>query len=280
MQEQLNRASVLTEALPYIKKYSGKTAVIKYGGNAMLNENLKRSILSDIVLLWYVGVKVVLVHGGGPDINEMLGKLEIESKFIDGLRYTSDEAIDVIQMVLCGKTNKDLVKILNEVGGNAVGVSGIDANLAKGIKLEKYGNVGEITDMDVSFVQDLIDKNYIPVVSSVATAGETSLNVNADTFAAKLSGALKADHFMLLTDVNGVMRDPKDETTLIPEINIDDIPKLVDDGIISGGMIPKIECCTLAVKSGVKQTTIQNGAKEHSILIELLSDEGSGTLFY
>ncbi len=280
MQEQLNRASVLTEALPYIKKYSGKTVVIKYGGNAMLNENLKRSILSDIVLLWYVGVKVVLVHGGGPDINEMLGKLEIESKFIDGLRYTSDEAIDVIQMVLCGKTNKDLVKILNEVGGNAVGVSGIDANLAKGIKLEKYGNVGEVTDMDVSFVQDLIDKNYIPVVSSVATAGETSLNVNADTFAAKLSGALKADHFMLLTDVNGVMLDPKDETTLIPEINIDDIPKLVEDGIISGGMIPKIECCTLAVKSGVKQTTIQNGTKEHSILIELLSDDGSGTLFY
>lgn len=278
--EDLKRASVLTEALPYMQKYIGKKVVIKYGGNAMLNEELKRSIISDIVLLHFVGVKVILVHGGGPDINNVLDKLNIKSEFIDGLRYTTDEAMEAIQMVLCGKTNKELVSLIGEAGVKAVGLSGLDGNMVKGEKMEKYGNVGEITDVDTELLEDLLVKGYIPVVSSVAYGeNSSSLNTNADTFASKLSIALKADHLMLLTDVNGVLRDPKDESTLIPVIKVSEVPKLVKDGVISGGMIPKIECCTLAVRHGVKQTTIQNGTKKHSILLELLSDSGIGTLF-
>ena len=280
MSENFTKASVLTEALPYIKKYIGKTIVIKYGGNAMLNDELKKSIVSDIVLLHLVGVKVVLAHGGGPDINDMLNKLNIESEFIDGLRYTSDETIDIIQMVLCGKTNKELVSLIGKAGAKAVGLCGLDGNMAKATKLEKYGNVGEIVEMDVSIVQDVLEKGYIPVVSSIAFSDDTSLNVNADSFASKLSIALKADHLMLLTDVCGVLENPADPSTLIPMVRVSDVPRLIKEGIISGGMIPKIECCTLAVRHGVKQTTIQNGAKKHSILIELLSDSGSGTLFY
>lgn len=278
--EDLKRASILTEALPYMKKYIGKTVVIKYGGNAMLNEELKCSIISDIALLHFVGVKVVLVHGGGPDINTVLEKLNIESKFIDGLRYTSDEAMEVIQMVLCGKTNKELVNLIGECGIKAVGLSGLDGNMVKAVKMEKYGNVGDVTDVDTELMDDILNKGYIPVVASVAYGeGGGSLNINADTFASKLSIALKADHLMLLTDVSGVLRDPKDESTLISTIKVSDVPKLIKDGIISGGMIPKIECCTLAVRHGVTQTTIQNGTKKHSILLELLSDSGSGTLF-
>lgn len=278
--EDLKRASVLTEALPYMQKYIGKTVVIKYGGNAMINEELKRSIISDIVLLHFVGVKVVLVHGGGPDINNVLDELHIKSEFIDGLRYTTDEAMDAIQMVLCGKTNKNLVSLIGQAGVKAVGLSGLDGNMVKADKMDKYGNVGSITDVDTEIVVDLLDKGYVPVISSVAF-GENgqSLNTNADTFASKISIALKADHLMLLTDVNGVLRDPKDESTLISTIKVSEVPKLIKDGIISGGMIPKIECCTLAVRHGVKQTTIQNGTKKHSILLELLSDSGIGTLF-
>lgn len=278
--EDLKRASVLTEALPYMQKYIGKTVVIKYGGNAMINEELKRSIISDIVLLHFVGVKVVLVHGGGPDINSVLDELHIKSEFIDGLRHTTDEAMEAIQMVLCGKTNKNLVSLIGEAGVKAVGLSGLDGNMVKADKMEKYGNVGDITDVDTELVVDLLDKGYIPVISSVAFGDHgNSLNTNADTFASKISIALKADHLMLLTDVNGVLRDPKDESTLISTIKVSEVPKLIKDGVISGGMIPKIECCTLAVRHGVKQTTIQNGTKKHSILLELLSDSGIGTLF-
>ncbi|OON98917.1 MAG: acetylglutamate kinase [Epulopiscium sp. Nele67-Bin004] len=273
-------AAILTEALPYIQNYIGKTIVIKYGGNAMLSQELKESIISDIVLLHMIGVKVVLVHGGGPDINALLDKLGKKSEFIDGLRYTDDEDIEYIQMVLCGKTNKELVSLIGKAGGKAVGLSGLDGNMTTASKMEKYGNVGEITHVDPSLVEDLLQRNYIPVISSIAFSDGGSLNVNADLFAAKLSIVLKADHFMLLTDVKGVMRDPKDESTLIPTIKVSTVPKLIKEGIISGGMIPKVDCCTLAVRNGVKQTTIQKGTQKHSILLELLSNEGSGTLFY
>lgn len=276
----MDKAQILTEALPYIKKYIGKIVVVKYGGNAMLSQELKETIVSDIVLLNMVGVKVVLVHGGGPDINALLNKIGKESKFIDGLRYTDDEDIDYIQMVLCGKTNKELVSLIGKSGAKAVGISGLDGTLATATKLEKYGNVGEVTKVDPTIIHDLLDKNYIPVVSSIAFSKEGSLNVNADLFASKLSIILKADHFMLLTDVKGVMRDKDDESTLIKEIKVSQVPGLVKEGVISGGMIPKVDCCTLAVRNGVKQTTIQKGTLKHSILLELLSDEGSGTLFY
>lgn len=276
----MDKAQILTEALPYIKKYIGKIVVVKYGGNAMLSQELKETIVSDIVLLNMVGVKVVLVHGGGPDINALLNKIGKESKFIDGLRYTDDEDIDYIQMVLCGKTNKELVSLIGKAGAKAVGISGLDGTLAIATKLEKYGNVGEVTKVDPTIIHDLLDKNYIPVVSSIAFSKEGSLNVNADLFASKLSIILKADHFMLLTDVKGVMRDKDDESTLIKEIKVSQVPGLVKEGVISGGMIPKVDCCTLAVRNGVKQTTIQKGTLKHSILLELLSDEGSGTLFY
>ncbi|OOB80606.1 MAG: acetylglutamate kinase [Epulopiscium sp. Nuni2H_MBin003] len=273
-------AQILTEALPYIKKYIGKIVVIKYGGNAMLSQELKESIVSDIVLLNMIGVKVVLVHGGGPDINTLLDKIGKKSTFIDGLRYTDDEDIEYIQMVLCGKTNKELVSLIGKAGASAVGLSGLDANITRATKMEKYGNVGDITNVDPTLINDLLDKHYIPVISSIASSKEGSLNVNADLFAAKLSIVLQADHFMLLTDVKGVMRDKADDTTLIKEIQVSRVPSLVQEGIISGGMIPKVDCCTLAVRNGVKQTTIQDGTTKHSILLELLSDEGSGTLFY
>ncbi|OON95188.1 MAG: acetylglutamate kinase [Candidatus Epulonipiscioides saccharophilum] len=276
----MDRAEVLTEALPYIRKYIGKIIVIKYGGNAMLSQDLKESIVSDIVLLNMVGVKVVLVHGGGPDINDLLSKLGKESKFIDGLRYTDDEDIEYIQMVLCGKTNKELVSLIGKTGAKAVGISGLDATLATAVKMPKYGNVGDITDVDPTLIKDLLLKNYIPVVSSIAFSEQGSLNINADLFAAKLSIVLEADHFMLLTDVKGVLRDKNNEDSLIKEIKVSQVPELIEDGIISGGMIPKVDCCTLAARNGVKQTTIQKGTLKHSILIELLSDEGSGTMFY
>lgn len=276
----MDRAEVLTEALPYIRKYIGKIVVIKYGGNAMLSQDLKESIVSDIVLLNMIGVKVVLVHGGGPDINDLLSKLGKESKFIDGLRYTDDEDIEYIQMVLCGKTNKELVSLIGKAGAKAVGISGLDATLATAVKMPKYGNVGDITDVNPTLIKDLLLKNYIPVVSSIAFSEDGSLNINADLFAAKLSIVLEADHFMLLTDVKGVLRDKNNEDSLIKEIKMSQVPELIKDGIISGGMIPKVDCCTLAVRNGVKQTSIQKGTLKHSILIELLSDEGSGTMFY
>ena len=276
-----DRAQVLAEALPYIQKYNGKTIVVKYGGNAMISQELRCAVISDIILLSLVGLHVVVVHGGGPEINQMLKRLGKEGKFVDGLRYTDEETMDVVQQVLCGKVNKDLVATLNRMGGRALGLCGMDAELFQAVQLdEKYGLVGEITGVDPKVVQDALAQGYIPVVSTVAqgTDGNTAYNINADTAAAKLAVALGAEKLVLLTDVRGLLRDPKDESTLIHSVGVSEIPGLIKDGIISGGMIPKIDCSVEAVRSGVNSTVILDGRIPHSILIELLSDDGAGTM--
>ena len=276
-----DRAQVLAEALPYIQKYNGKTIVVKYGGNAMISQELRCDVMSDIILLSLVGLHVVVVHGGGPEINQMLKRLGKEGKFVDGLRYTDEETMDVVQQVLCGKVNKDLVAILTRMGGRALGLCGMDAQLFQAVQLdEKYGLVGEITGVDPKVVQDALAQGYIPVVSTVAqgTDGNTAYNINADTAAAKLAVALGAEKLVLLTDVRGLLRDPKDESTLIHSVGVSEIPGLIKDGIISGGMIPKIDCAVEAVRSGVNSTVILDGRIPHSILIELLSDDGAGTM--
>ena len=276
-----DRAQVLAEALPYIQKYNGKTIVVKYGGNAMVSQELRCAVISDIILLSLVGLKVVVVHGGGPEINQMLKRLGKEGKFVDGLRYTDEETMDVVQQVLCGKVNKDLVATLNRMGGQALGLCGMDAGLFQAVQLsEKYGLVGEITQVNPKVVQDALEGGYIPVVSTVAqgTDGDTAYNINADTAAAKLAVALGAEKLVLLTDVRGLLRDPKDESTLIHSVGVSEIPGLIKDGIISGGMIPKIDCAVEAVRSGVHSTVILDGRIPHSILIELLSDDGAGTM--
>ncbi|MGI5963025.1 MAG: acetylglutamate kinase [Lawsonibacter sp.] len=278
---EIDRAKVLAEALPYIQRYNGKTVVVKYGGNAMISEELRHAVISDIILLHLVGIRVVVVHGGGPEISEMLEKVGKKSHFVDGLRYTDEETMDIVQQVLCGRVNKNLVATLNRMGGKALGLCGLDGGMFLAKKLdEKYGLVGEIDRVDPSPVTDALDQGYIPVVSTVAqgTDGPTSYNVNADTAAAKLATALKAEKLLLLTDVRGLLRDPKDESTLIPELQLSSVPALVREGIISGGMIPKIDCCVEAVRSGVKSATILDGRVAHSILIELLSDAGIGTM--
>ena len=276
-----DRAQVLAEALPYIQKYNGKTIVVKYGGNAMISQELRCAVISDIILLSLVGLHVVVVHGGGPEINQMLKRLGKEGKFVDGLRYTDEETMDVVQQVLCGKVNKDLVATLNRMGGRALGLCGMDAQLFQAVQMdEKYGLVGEITGVDPKVVQDALAQGYIPVVSTVAqgTDGDTAYNINADTAAAKLAVALGAEKLVLLTDVRGLLRDPKDESTLIHSVGVSEIPGLIKDGIISGGMIPKIDCAVEAVRSGVNSTVILDGRIPHSILIELLSDDGAGTM--
>lgn len=280
-QAHIDRAHVLAEALPYIQKYSGKTIVVKYGGNAMVSEELRRAVISDIILLHLVGIRVVVVHGGGPEITDMLKKIGKESKFVDGLRYTDAETMDIVQQVLCGKVNKDLVATLNRMGGRAIGLCGMDGGMFLAKRLdEKYGLVGEITRVDPAAVTDCLEKGYIPVVSTVAQGEDavTAYNINADTAAAKLAVALGAEKLILLTDVRGLLRDPKDENTLIPVAELSRIPGLVKDGVIQGGMIPKVDCCVEAVRSGVKSTIILDGRIPHSILIELLSDEGMGTM--
>ncbi|MGF0007865.1 acetylglutamate kinase [Eubacteriales bacterium SGI.150] len=277
----VERAQVLAEALPYIQKYYGKTIVVKYGGNAMISEELRRAVISDIILLHLVGIRVVVVHGGGPEITDMLKRLGKPSKFVDGLRYTDQETMDVVQQVLCGKVNKDLVATLNRMGGRALGLCGMDAGLFQARKLdEKYGLVGEVAQVDPAVVNDALAVGYIPVVSTVAQGvdGETAYNINADTAAAKLAVALHAEKLILLTDVRGLLRDPKNEDTLIPEVGLSQVPGLVKDGVIQGGMIPKVDCCVEAVRSGVKNTIILDGRIPHSILIELLSDSGIGTM--
>lgn len=276
-----DRAQVLAEALPYIQKYSGKTIVVKYGGNAMISQELRCAVISDIILLSLVGLNVVVVHGGGPEINQMLKRLGKEGKFVDGLRYTDEETMDVVQQVLCGKVNKDLVATLNRMGGQALGLCGMDAGLFRAVQLdEKYGLVGEITQVEPKVVQDALAMSYIPVVSTVAqgTDADTAYNINADTAAAKLAVALGAEKLVLLTDVRGLLRDPQDESTLIHSVGVSEIPGLIKDGIISGGMIPKIDCAVEAVRSGVHSTVILDGRIPHSILIELLSDDGVGTM--
>ena len=275
------RAQVLAEALPYIQKYYGKTIVVKYGGNAMISEELRQAVISDIILLHLVGIQVVVVHGGGPEISAMLKKIGKESKFVDGLRYTDAETMEVVQQVLCGKVNKDLVATLNSMGGRALGLCGMDAGLFQAKKLdEKYGLVGEMVQVDPAIVHDALSDGYIPVVSTVAQGvdGETAYNINADTAAAKLAVALGAEKLILLTDVRGLLRDPADEDTLLPVVELSKVPGLVKDGVIKGGMIPKVECCVEAVRSGVKDAVILDGRIPHSILIELLSNEGIGTM--
>ncbi len=280
----LDRAKILAEALPYIQQYYNKTVVIKYGGNAMINQELFQAVMDDIVLLSFVGIRVVLVHGGGPEINEMLEKTGKESKFINGLRYTDRETMDIVQMVLCGKVNKNLVSAINKVGGKAVGLCGTDGNLFKATKMLKdgvdLGYVGEINEVDPAVVSYALDGGYIPVISSVAqgTDEDVNYNINADTAASKLAIALKAEKLILLTDIAGPMRDPKDESTLLPLVHLPDIPKLIKDGVIKGGMIPKIDCCVEAVRQGVDRASIIDGRVPHSILIEILTHEGIGTM--
>ena len=275
------RAQVLAEALPYIQKYYGKTIVVKYGGNAMISEELRQAVISDIILLHLVGIQVVVVHGGGPEISAMLKKIGKESRFVDGLRYTDAETMEVVQQVLCGKVNKDLVATLNAVGGRAVGLCGMDAGLFQAKKLdEKYGLVGEMVQVDPAIVNDALSDGYIPVVSTVAQGvdADTAYNINADTAASKLAAAMGAEKLILLTDVRGLLRNPRDEETLIHVVHTYDVPGLVAQGIISGGMIPKMECCVDAIAGGVERVHILDGRIPHSILIELLSDEGIGTM--
>ncbi len=278
---EIERANVLAEALPYIQKYTGKTIVVKYGGNAMISDELRHAVISDIILLNLVGIRVVVVHGGGPEISEMLKKIGKQSHFVDGLRYTDEETMDVVQQVLCGRVNKNLVATMNRLGGKALGLCGIDGGMFLAKKQdEKYGLVGDITHVDPTPVINALDNGYIPVVSTVAQGedAETSYNVNADTAAAKLATALNAEKLILLTDVRGLLRDPKDDSTLIPELQLSSVPALIREGIISGGMIPKIDCCVEAVRSGVQSAIILDGRVQHSILIELLSNEGIGTM--
>ena len=278
---EIERANVLAEALPYIQKYNGKTIVVKYGGNAMISEELRHAVISDIILLNLVGIRVVVVHGGGPEISEMLKKIGKQSHFVDGLRYTDEETMDVVQQVLCGRVNKNLVATMNRLGGKALGLCGIDGGMFVAKRQdEKYGLVGDITKVDPTPVITALDNGYIPVVSTVALGedAETSYNVNADTAAAKLATALGAERLLLLTDVRGLLRDPKDESTLIPELQLSSVPALIREGVISGGMIPKIDCCVESVRSGVQSAIILDGRVAHSILIELLSDEGIGTM--
>lgn len=278
---EVDRAQVLAEALPYIQKYYGKTIVVKYGGNAMISEELRHAVISDIILLSLVGVRVVVVHGGGPEISEMLGKVGKQSEFVDGLRRTDEETMDIVQQVLCGRVNKNLVATLNRLGGRAIGLCGLDGALLQAKKLDdKYGLVGEVSRVDPRPVTDALAAGYIPVVSTVAQGmdAEVSYNVNADTAAAKLATAMKAEKLILLTDVRGLLRDPKDESTLISELQLSSVPALEREGVITGGMIPKVDCCVEAVRSGVKSATILDGRVPHSILIELLSDAGVGTM--
>ena len=279
----VERAQVLAEALPYIQTYYGKTVVVKYGGNAMISEALRQAVISDIILLHLVGIRVVVVHGGGPEITDMLRKIGKTSRFVDGLRYTDEETMDIVQQVLCGKVNKNLVATLNRMGGKAIGLCGMDAGLFQAKMLdEKYGLVGEITQVDPRLVVDALEDGYIPVVSTVAQGvdADTAYNINADTAAAKLAVALGAEKLILLTDVRGLLRDPGDEGTLLRVVELSRVPGLIKDGVIQGGMIPKVDCCVEAVRSGVKSTIILDGRIPHSILIELLSDEGVGTMFY
>lgn len=281
MQDNSVRAQILSEALPYIQEYNGKIVVIKYGGNAMINEDLKMSVMHDIVLLNLIGVKVVLVHGGGPEISEMLKRVGKQSVFVDGLRYTDEETAEIVRMVLAGKINKALVNLLETFGGKSLGLCGIDGHMMKCTKeSEKLGYVGKIVQMDTKVITDALDAGYIPVVSTVGYDDEGHIyNVNADTASAVIAGALNAHSLILMTDTRGVLRNKDDESSLIEKILVSDIPSLVKQGIISGGMIPKIDCCREAIRRGVNKVFVIDGRVEHSILVEILTDEGIGTMF-
>jgi acetylglutamate kinase len=285
MTEQLSfsnaqRAQVLTQALPYIRKYSGKIVVIKYGGNAMVNEELKHQVMEDIVLLWLIGIRVVLVHGGGPEISDMMDRLGKKPEFVDGLRVTDRETVDIVQMVLAGKVNKSLVTLLQRNGGNAVGLSGMDGRLIEArMKNVALGYVGSITKINIKPVMDLLERGYIPVISTIGCDDEgNAYNINGDTAAAWIAGALEAERLIMMTDIAGILRDPKDPATLIPALTIPEATELFEQDIISGGMIPKVECCIDAIHMGVKKVIIMDGRVPHAILMELLTDEGAGTL--
>ena len=276
----MERAEVLTQALPYIKKYSGKIVVIKYGGNAMVNEQLKQQVMEDIALLWLIGVKVVLVHGGGPEISETMKRLGKQAQFVNGLRVTDKETVDIVQMVLAGKVNKTLVNLLQMKGGHAVGLSGIDGGIIEAtMKDEALGYVGKITRIRTQPITDLLEKNYIPVISTVASDRQgNTYNINGDTAAANIAGALNAERLIMMTDIAGILRDKDDPSTLIPALTVKEAKKLFDEGVISGGMIPKVDCCIEAIGKGVKHVVIMDGRVPHSILMELLTDEGAGTM--
>lgn len=278
-----DRASIIIEALPYIREYAGQTVVVKYGGNAMIDDKLKQAVMEDIMLLQLVGIHVVLVHGGGPDISRLLRETGRPSHFVNGLRYTDESIMEIVQMTLCGKINKDLTAMLD---GKGIGLSGLDGNLFLAIphtdeEGTDYGQVGDIVQVSPEIVFKVIEDGYIPVISSVAKgiADDKSYNINADLAASKIAAAMKAKKLILLTDVKGLLRDPKDEDSLIPSIKVSQVPALINEGIISGGMIPKVECCVEAVRQGVQRANIQDGRVPHSILMELLSEDGIGTMF-
>ena len=274
------RAEVLVQALPYIRRYTGKVVVVKYGGNAMVNEQLKQQVMEDVVLLWLIGVKVVLVHGGGPEISQTMKALGKEAVFVDGLRVTDRETVDIVQMVLAGKINKTLVNLLEMKGGQAMGISGMDGRLIEAeIKDERLGYVGEITNINIRPVTDLLEKGYIPVISTLGCDREgNAYNINGDTAAARVAGALEAERLIMLSDIPGLLRDKDDPTTLIPELSVMEAARLRQEGVISGGMIPKMECCVEAIRRGVRKVIIMDGRVPHSILMELLTDEGAGTM--
>ena len=274
------RAKVLIQAMPYIKKWTGETIVVKYGGNAMVNEELKEQVMQDIVLLWLIGVKVVLVHGGGPDIDDIMQKLGKEPKFVDGLRVTDKETIEIVQMVLSGKVNKTLVNLIESKGGRAMGISGMDGMLIEAeIKDERLGYVGNITKIRPEPIMDLLEKGYIPVVSTIGCDKDgNAYNINGDTAAAYIAGAINAERLIMMTDIAGILKDTNDPDSLIPQITVSEAQSLYRDGIISGGMIPKVGCCIEAIYKGVHKVIIMDGRVPHSILMELMTDEGAGTM--
>ena len=273
------RAEVLTQALPYIRRYNGRIVVVKYGGNAMVNERLKQQVMEDIVLLWLIGVKIVLVHGGGPEITEMMDRLGKKPEFVDGLRVTDKETVDIVQMVLAGKINKTLVNLLEMKGGKAIGLSGMDDRLIEArFKDERLGYVGEVTKINIKPVNDLLNNGYIPVISTIGCdENGNAYNINGDTAAAHIAGALNAERLIMMTDIAGILRDKDDPASLIPEITLQDAHELFQQGVISGGMIPKVDCCITAIRQGVKNVVIMDGRVPHSILMELLTNEGAGT---
>ena len=276
-----DRAKILIEALPYIQKYNNKILVVKYGGNAMQNDDLKKAVMGDIVLLSLIGVKVVLIHGGGPEISDTLKKVGKKSEFINGLRVTDKESVELVQMVLSGKINKGLVNLIENTGGKAIGLCGTDGHLIKAEKLDDvHGFVGKITDINPQPILDVLEKGYIPVISTVGCDDEGNIyNINADTAASKIAGVLKAESFISMTDIKGLLRDKDDEDSLIDCVHVSEAPELISQGIISGGMTPKIECCIEAIRQGVKKVFIIDGRIPHSILIEVLTDAGIGTMF-
>jgi acetylglutamate kinase len=275
------RAEILIQALPYIQKYNNKIVVVKYGGNAMVSEELKQAVMGDIVLLSLIGVKVVLIHGGGPEISDMLKRVGKKSEFVDGLRVTDKETAEIVQMVLAGKINKDLVSLITNIGGKAIGLSGMDCRMLEAKQYdERLGYVGEITSVNPQPIFDLLEKGYIPVISTVGTDREgNTYNINADTAAARIAGTLKAESFISMTDTYGLLRDVNDPSSLISVVPVSEAPQLVREGVIQGGMIPKVECCIEAIRRGVKKVFIIDGRVPHSILIEVLTDEGMGTMF-